>query len=520
MSAPRRSLPAFPPRVVGPSASAADESWRFAAIVAGLFALLTAWRLVEHELWRDEAWLWLVVRESGSFTELFAALGRSGQGNLYPLLADLAHQLSDSWRALQALNLVITAAAAFLFARWAPLARPLRVLVLLGYFPFYEYAVFSRHYALGMLLLWIACAAAASRRPALGLGASLGLLCQTTVYGFVLAVAVGVGWLSDRWSRRDELPRIARGEAIAGGALALGGALAGLWQLRPLPGTSFAPGWHFGWEPAIAARVLRLPWRAFVPVPRFELHFWNSNLLDGFASLQPWLGWVTLVVAVAILRPRRASLVSFAVGGLGLAAFAYTKYVGEGRHAGHIWLLFLAALWLGGGLHETAGRSSWREWTVSAVVVCQVIAGGFASAMDLVHPFSNAARTATAVREAGLDRLPLLGYREPPAAPVALSLGQPLFSPARGLFTTHPDWGPEQRDLPLETVRCRARGLARRTGKDVGLVVNQGLPGWPEIEPVGEILGAILESEDYRLYRLRADRLAATQALAGCSAGE
>ena len=70
---------------------------------------------------------------------------------------------------------------------------------------------------------------------------------------------------------------VPRGEAAAGLALALAGAVAGLVQLIPAPGTSFAPGWRFGWDPAHAAQVLRMPWRAFVPLPRPGLHFWNTQ---------------------------------------------------------------------------------------------------------------------------------------------------------------------------------------------------------------------------------------------------
>src|SRR5262245_40523222 len=96
---------------------------RFACWVAAAFVLLTAPRLLLHELWRDEAWLWLVVTESRSLGDLWVALGRSGQGYLFPLLCFLAAQISSSWRAMQALNLAIAGAGAFLFARWAPFGR-------------------------------------------------------------------------------------------------------------------------------------------------------------------------------------------------------------------------------------------------------------------------------------------------------------------------------------------------------------------------------------------------------------
>jgi hypothetical protein len=111
----------------------------------------------------------------------------------------------------------------------------------------------------------------------------------------------------------------------------------------------------------------------------------------------------------------------------------------------------------------------------------------------------------------------LFGHREPPAATVALALGRPLYSPSRRIFVTRPDWGPEQRELSPQEVRCAARELARQEGRDIVLVMNWQLPPWEELDPAGSTLGAIQESEDYRLYWLRYSRLGRTAQAAGCA---
>jgi hypothetical protein len=494
---------------------------RFAALVAAACLLLTAPRLLLHELWRDEAWLWLVVTESRSLADLFPPLSRSGQGYLFPLLCYLAAQVWTSPRAMQLVHLVLVVAAAFVFVRWAPFGRRERAFFALGYFPFYEYAVISRHYVAGALLLWLACAAAGSRRPAPGFGAAgaagllLGLLCQTTVYGYILALALAAGWLLDRWIGRGRLAPIPRVEAAAGLGLGLAGAVAGLVQLIPKSGTSFAPGWRFGWDPAHAANVLAMPWRAFVPLPRPGLHFWNTNLLDAWPGLPAAAGLLTLVLAVALLWRRKVALTVFCLGAAGLLAFGYVKYLGVLRHHGHWWLLFAAALWLGRVFEDD--RRSWRARTLLGLLILHCGAAAYASWMDLRHPFSNGAATAELIRVQGMDRYPLLGYREPPAATVALALGgRPLYSPSRGVYDTRPDWGPEQRELTLPEVRCAARELARRESGDIVLVMTWELPPWEELDAAGSRLGAIQNSEDYRLYWLRHGRLDGTAQAAQC----
>jgi hypothetical protein len=498
------------------SLESSAERLRLAALAAAACLLLTAPRLLLHELWRDEAWLWLVVTQSHSLADLFAPLGRSGQGYLFPVLCFLARQVSASPRAMQVLHLLLAAAATFVFVRWAPFPRLERLLFALGYFPFYEYAVISRHYVAGALLVWLACAAACSRRPALALGAALGLLCQTTVYGFILAIALACGWLLDRWLRRREVAPLPWAEAAGGSALALAGAVAGLVQLIPRSGTSFATGWRLGWDPAHAAKVLAMPWRAFVPLPRPGLHFWNTNLLDAWPGLQAMAGVLTLVLAVALLWRRKVALATFGVGAAGLLAFGYVKLAGVLRHHGHWWLLFVAALWLS-GQDFTDGRRSWRARAFLILLILHCGAGIFASWMDLRHPFSNGAAAAELIRREGLDRYPLLGYREPPAATVALALGRPLYFPSRGIFTTYPDWGPEQRELSEQEVRCAARDLAGREGADIVLVMNRELPPWPELDAAGFTRGAIEATEDYHLYWLRYHRLRGTAQAAACA---
>jgi hypothetical protein len=491
----------------------AAERLRFAGLVAAAFVLLTVPRLFLHELWRDEAWLWLVITESRSVSDLFPPLARSGQGNLFPLLCYLARQVSTSPRAMQLVHLVLAGAAAFVFARWAPLGRRERALFVFGYFPFYEYAVISRHYAAGALLVWLGCVAARSHRPALALGALLGLLCQTTVHGYILALALAGGWLLDRRLRRRELAPLPRAEAAAGLALALAGAVAGLVQLIPQPGTIYASRWHFAWDAARAGQVLRMPWRAFVPLPRPELHFWNTNLLGAWLDLQTAAGLLTLALAAALLWRRKVALTTFCLGVAGFLAFGYIKYIGVLRHLGHLWLLFAAALWLGGGFQED--RRSWRARLLLALLIVHCGAAAFASWMDLRHPFSNGAATAELIRAEGLDRYPLLGHREPAAATVALFLGRPLYSPSRRIFVTHPDWGPEQREVSAKELRCAARALARREGGDIVLVMSWE-PPWEELDPAGSKVGAIEATEDYHLYRLRYSRLGATAQAARC----
>ncbi len=477
---------------------------------------LTTPRLWFHELWRDEAWLWSVARQSATLGDLFPPLARSGQGALFPVLAWMASLVSTSPRALQALHLGLVVAAAAVFWRQAPLSRLERTLFLAGYFPAYEYAVLSRHYAAGVLLLWLALAAMRTRRPALGVGLALGLLCQTTVYGCICAIALACGWVFARSLRRDDAGTLTRSDVVSGTCVGLAGAVAGLLQIVPLEGTSFAPGWTFDWNAAHARDVVFGVWRAMVPLPWPTLHFWNVNILEPWTAWHGVAGVAAIAASFALLWRRPVALFTFGIGALGLLAFGYIKYVGLPRHQGHWWLLLMAALWLDLQARPAQTRPAWQRGLLVVILATHVVAAAFASAVDLAHPFSNGLATADLLRAEGLEDAPLFGHREPPAATVALGLDRPLFSPSRGVYATHPDWGPGQRELPDAEVRCAARALARREGRDVVFVANRALPAWAELVFIGARTGAIVESEDFHVYRLMVAALATTAADARC----
>jgi hypothetical protein len=481
--------------------------------------VLTVPRLLRHELWRDEAWQWLVIIESRSVGDLFAGLAKGGGiGYLFPTLGYLAAQVSVSPRAYQLVHLVVASGAVLAFARWAPFARRERLLFLLGYLPFYEYAVISRSYSTGALLLWLTCAAVGRRWPALAVGAAAAWLVQTTVYSFIVGTAIVCGWLLDRWlHRRGTTPAPWRDTAVVI-ALVLAGAVAALVQFRPAPGTSVLP-WRFWWDSTHARKTLATAWRAFVPLPEFHLNFWNTNVLDAWPEVQAVGALAVLGLAAAFLWTRAMALTVFVIGAAGLLAFGYLQLVAQMRQQGQLWLLFMAALWLAGGQAVLGDRRSWRRRVLLVLLIVHVAAAAFASWMDLRHVFSNGAATAALIRRTGLDRHPLLGHREPPAASVALFLGQPLYSPSRKIFVTHPDWGPRQRELTPREVRCAARELAEREGRDVVLVLNWPLPAWTEVEPAGSVTGAIVRSEDYHLYWLRRARLEGAARDADCPGG-
>ena len=111
-----------------------------------------------HEMWRDEMMAWLLARDAATPWQVFSLIKYEGHPGLwYLLIWPFAHlSWNPAW--MQALHALIAGAAVFVLLRYAPFSWPLRVVLALGYFLAYEWAVIARNYAVSVLLLFLFCA--------------------------------------------------------------------------------------------------------------------------------------------------------------------------------------------------------------------------------------------------------------------------------------------------------------------------------------------------------------------------
>ena len=179
---------------------------RFAVTVALACLALGLVKAALHEPWRDELNPWLIARHTASFAEAQAVYDTGGHPRLWHTLLWLTSRVTGDFMVWQALQAVFAAAGAWVFLRFAPFGRALRVLFVLGYFPAFEYGVIARPYGLGLALA-LAATAVLARRPGavLSLALLLALLAQTTVFGGIAAGALALAWWwDDRTGRADD----------------------------------------------------------------------------------------------------------------------------------------------------------------------------------------------------------------------------------------------------------------------------------------------------------------------------
>jgi hypothetical protein len=499
------------------------SSRRLSLVILGIFILTSLVTMLRHEMWRDEFESWLIAKESSSL----AALGEAVRYEKHPLswyvVLFLLTRLTQSHLSLQLLHLGLASLSAWLVLRFAPFRFYQRILLVFGYYLFFEYSIISRAYALAVLSLFLFCVFL-TRRPDKPLlwGACLFVLANTSLYGLILAAGAGAAAALD--VARNKTLRRKVGSYAALFLAVLGGALC-LLSLVPVPDSSYdqVSVKHVSFNPDLLSRVLHVLPRAFLALPRFTLQFWNSTVLDGMAShllCNLVMALLILAFAVALLRKHTGALILFMLSTLGILGWSYYGSVGFIRHQGHVFIAFIAALWLAGGRRgadanpsEGEGIPPWVKpgglsWVLTSVLAIQCVAGLYAAGMDVLYPFSRGKETARFIRDHGYGNSPIVGEMDYLMTPVCAYLGRKVYLVRGERLGSYARWDMKRfMDVPPELILTRAEQFAWRKQRDCLILLNFTLdPRWEQPGRLIKLLStgpAVVGSETYRLYLWR-----------------
>lgn len=491
-----------------------SQAKAFAAMIAVAFFLVGLITILNHEMWRDELQAWLIAKESRSLLELVRNMRYDGHPPLWYLLLYGLSRLTDNPAAMQALHLAIATATAYVFARFAPFTRFQRALFCFGYYPVYEYAVISRNYALGVLLIFCFCAAyrageTAKRYPLLAL--LLALLANTNAYGFMIALALALMLAHELW-RMDDRRKLLRAHVykfvLACLIFVVGLSVSALQMLPPSDSGNIL-GWYFNLRPSGIMFVLTVVWRGFMPVPQLAHQLWNTNVVQSEPKAA-LLALLILVVTSLALARRRSALLAYLLGTGAILLFTFTKFYGSARHHGHVYVLFVACLWLAARLPEEKFRRPlferatqifsryWRH-ALSAVLAVHVLLAALFCYTDWRRPFSRSRDVAEFVREEGADGDLIIGSQDAHVSPVTAYLQRKIYYPRGDREGTFIVWDKDWRYWPQADVLAAAKRKAAERREGVLVISTSSLDGSGSARRLAEFTGSITD-ENYYLY--------------------
>ncbi len=495
--------------------SSTETDARFAAIVSMSAFAIGLVVILHHEMWRDELQAWSIAASSRTVSELLSNARYEGHPAIWYLCLYVLSRFSKDPVLMQLFHLVVGIGAIFLLCRYAPFTRFQKLLLSFGYFPFYEYLVVSRNYALGVLAFCAFCAVQ-TKWPGRMLICSLllAIMMNTSAFGAIIALALG-GWLLLDSFLRRRAPSLALALAVVV-VLGLGLIVAGMQSAPPPDNSPRMLAWNTILLGGPMEKTVNAIWRSYVPLPENLPHFWNTNLLDELPRLH--LGRVVLeprdvqsVLAVGLLgiaalmltrTPSVMLLYLIATGGILL--FLHLKVNHGIRHTGHAFLVFVGCLWLSLARKQfqlTGVRGRGSAALVTLVFASHAVAGGLAVATDLVYPFSASKETADFVEKRGLMGTTMVGSKFDLASAVAGYLNHPMYYVENKQTGTFVRWQDRRaRATPEEVVRT-AGDLVRQTHSNVVLILSYDLgAAGTQARELASFQRSILKEERYWVY--------------------
>ncbi len=166
--------------------------------------------LARHEMWRDEANVWLMARELSPFA-LLKEIKYQGHPCLWYFLLMPFAKLGLPFRTISFVSYIIMAVTAGLFLYKAPFYKPIKAIVLFSPAFTYYYTVIARNYCLIALLLILLAVYYPKRNDKCVLfGLLLGLLVQSDVIALAEAGVISCFWLGENlwqcYKRKTMMP--------------------------------------------------------------------------------------------------------------------------------------------------------------------------------------------------------------------------------------------------------------------------------------------------------------------------
>ena len=213
---------------------------RASLLILALFVLASLVTVLRHEMWRDEFEPWLVAKDNPSLADLYQAIRYEKHPVAWYLVLYIITRLTSAPLSLQLFHVALASLSAWLVLRYAPFRLGQKVLLIFGYYLFFEYNIISRNYALGILSLFLFCVFYTRRRgqPLLW-GTCLFVLANTSIYGLMLALSAGAAAGLDIIATKALRKRWTSYAALS---LLVLGVILHLLCLAPVPDSSLRPG--------------------------------------------------------------------------------------------------------------------------------------------------------------------------------------------------------------------------------------------------------------------------------------
>lgn len=389
---------------------------------------LIVYKLSFHELWKDEWQAWLVARDLG-LGNMLAFLNYEGHPSLWYLYLKVWTILPIQEHILLKLShsVLVVITLYYLFVRIS-LPTLWKVFISLSYFVVFEYGVINRGYILVILLSIIALDLIVCNNKNWVLGMTLLLLCQTEVYGVIIAGAITAYILLNSEGKKLIIDK----KIIL---WSLTGFLLFIFTVFPRGNKDdFTRAYN---QLSFSTEVIHESIQGHL-ANVFTIGLIDDTASNGISLLGFIISLVLFYILVWIFIRDRRSLLSMFFGLLAFIIFGILIFSGGVRQWGMVYLLFVLMLIL--SHHKNSKWSLSRYVLVISLMIAPMIHGVRALITDAQIPFSNAQEVGQFIKNNIPETVPVVVINKFETAPVGAYAERPLYELPSGEEFTYFKW--------------------------------------------------------------------------------
>lgn len=452
-------------------------------------ALLIAAAVIKfqfHELWKDEWQAWLVARDM-SMTQLFGFLNYEGHPALWYLYLKPWTLLASVLREDLLLGLAhMTALTASTFLLFRNQSLPLveKLVFALSYFLFFEYGIVNRGYIL-VILTALYFIHSLSQQKTYAMAAALFLLCQTEVYGTLMALVMMfyLVWQEGWQKHKTNLA------ALGAGLLAF------VISVYPRGNEDdFSRAYVQG---GFSFEKLQLAFQGMLG-NTFGIGFFTDTSFAGYSALGTLLGLLALGLTTYLFAGNKKMQITWLLAAAGFVLFSTLIFNGGVRQWGMLFVLFALLR-----IIQTQHVAATKTQTLIVVLLCvaPILHNLKAIQQDITLPFSNAKVAGAFMSEKIPENVPIVSLNKFETAAAAAYAGRKMYELPSGAPFTYFKWL-QKVYVPTQTELI----LFARYKKVNGLIIVSNKPiddrRFPMLKLWKTFTDENFKSEDYFFYVL------------------
>jgi len=378
--------------------------------------LIIAFKFGFHQLWKDEWQAWFVASDL-NLVDMLAFLNYEGHPALWYLYLKVFSILefilpNNAENIIQLAHCLPVLGFLYLFFKHFNLPIYLKILLASGYFLGFEYGIVNRGYALVLFIsFWLTILLGKEQTKSKWLIPLLFfLLCQTEVYGVLIALGLGFHYLANGLIQKHSFANLIKSGPIL--SIVLGVVVFVITVFPRGNGDDFTRAYN---QEILSVETILNSFQGLT-TNTFLIGLTEDTSRNGYSWLGIFMGILVLFSIIWCLRSKRINQLSIAAGFLMFFGFSVLIFNGGVRQWGMFFIYFLCLAHLSFSTMNKAWSLNYIPLIVFGVFM--MVHNFKAFNMDLQMPFTNAQLAGAFIKEKVPENVPIISLNKFESTPV------------------------------------------------------------------------------------------------------